>query len=459
MSTSEGVAEKIAKLGFHKVLIPTPYVPYHNNNNDPIPDVRHEYVVCFPLDGSGPHLPEASHWNLVRRVVNMPREQPTFWAFLLLMLYMDTPAVGTRRPIFNRTTHRATYDRCVLYAAQQKRGKTLKATESQWLLRATQADRNVDLYYMAAIDQKVITLERQEAQQRQQQQAGAPAAAAARMPPPDLPSPIPVGWINVLPQMDPQLTFLVNSGIPEYRVDMVMIPEPQMRITIDAIYRGIQIMTAEQPAPAPQAADVVVPEEELAWEPDRVDIVPKVRMTVSALPYANDQSKVACVLVRFLVSCPEWNPGVFFKSLFDNVERRRQNLLKNSGSGDARSANQELFINYARLFHSQHPVGNDLKWQDYVQMVQAMLPNDAAIKTPSIVAKICDLCSDFTSNYHLRNLFSLSKALETARNCGAFCGNSNDWWNEHEARFPIISNTFKYMPETFWFHDQYPQGK
>jgi hypothetical protein len=426
-------------VGDRTILVPTPYVKEHGFSESDERGVIREVTYFLPLNGKGPHFPNARSWNQTR--ITSGTADAGFFFFQLQMLQAETESEGSMHPIISREADPEEYEKLVIMTARRLRKKTSPA-EQKILDRMLVSDHWVDLRFIHDVEHAKNVLKTKNTATAASASATATAVDYFT---PAAPFPSSMEAEGEESALDALYAWAGNLAVVEERQEALPPKKPKKRSKKDDEAADINAIEYDSMPPAPPFTGEFIK-------------VPKIQFTVTPMPSANDPEEISGLLCRFLIRDPQINPGTFFKRVLVNLHGRNARLMSGGNrGGGGQNFFKELFPHYAMLYYTNHPAGMNVTRQTYMLSALKMSPeagvDPAGRKTRAQIMAELDF-ENFDSPIHLFNLLTMTRARDEMRSAGVRPDLiSFDWYDPvvQVARFPLP--TYKYHEEqVFWYH-------
>jgi hypothetical protein len=451
--TTNVARDVAAAVGSRPMLIPAPYVSHRGRCSDDKTYVKACYDLCLRLDGRAAHFTHARAWAHVRMTDSGDAEM---FFFLVMLLLCETESVGSIRCHADPDSESNTYKETVKLAAL---GTRASKPEQATLRALTKSDRMVNLRFNHDVHQERMRLQKKDAaaggKERPTKKAMTKKDSAAAAPS-SVPAAVPID----LSLYAEDFSIRIDTTTNVYDVDDVL-AERASHIWEQALNK----LRPRRSVNVDVAPEETALEEPFMYEPysgPKDAVRKKITFTVTPLPVAggdiSNPNDIACMYVRFLVHDDAINPGVFFEELVENARRRRSQALAggSTGGGRGRVGLPEMFPNYASLFETHHPTGNNVTVDTYFKHVLSLMPSIAQMATNDILMEHMNIRSP-VNIFHLNNILTTQRACSVAMDAG--CDPDlllpGAWWSHNTgvARFPPAHAATTYVwvaTAVFW---------
>ena len=202
--------------------------------------------------------------------------------------------------------------------------------------------------------------------------------------------------------------------------------------------------------------ETLVPKVPYKGPPGRVA---KISMTITEIPYSEDNQQIVGMMVTFIIRDPAVNPGLFYKHCMENLSARSLRSQKQYGNFKA-----EMFPEYADHMLSFWPAGNRTNLQTYGHIITKCYPefvNQYYQGDYGLFEEAMRLEGD--THFHIYNLFTPEFAIQKLREAGGcplVLGRASDWLDRDEGivKFPSIGGVRTWKPRhmaTIWYTKEF----
>lgn len=425
------VAEVTQALSNRDTTIPAPYVRKHGRFNADQENVDKVYDIFIRLDGKGDHFKDAKGWGQAK-VTDTP--DPRFYFFQVLVLMMETHTFGAMRPIATLQSEPRAYWQTVALAIFQIMDP--KPANAKLLTELMRTDNMFDKSFsnhikMAMEDYKPFMVANKPKKGRK------PAAAPA-------PAPAALDW-----SVYQSARILIDNS--REIVEGLHLCENMWWSIVQRNKQNVQ--SADENEKGVKFTDFTKFLVEKYESIDATQIIyPKCTFTVTSIP--NVRKEIVGMYVRFLVRDVDFNPGVFYEKILENLSKRMQRRASKYQNPN----NGEMFPDYRRFGETSHPAGNNASHETYIN---AAIRLNSNLKCNDSFQTFKEMAlSDLRNPFHLCKLLTPEQAMDDMQSMLGIPEKLTGfrWWDERTktASFPVDAETYVYHPDgVFWYSERH----